>query len=217
MLKIPMPFLGVKGIRRFGDKVSDWPKYARNEEQLYQKLMVTQANYDKYLPPSDGGLSFLQTFNHAFSGSDESARETIQNLNALSLLSYKESAIQMSSNIDNDSNFEIDTLVARRDWQGMRYLGGYFQTINGDLRFTTETSVVGARIGTSLDTREDQRQTSGRQIQVFLQSRGDVSIFKDERLVSSRIYDAGNQILDTSELPGGSYDITLRSRYLCIQ
>ena len=175
-------------------------------------LGVTQANQDKYLPPSDGGLSFLQTFNYAFAGNDESGGESIENLYALSLLSYKESAIQMSSNIDNNSNFEIDTLVAQRDWQGMRYLGGYFQTINGDLRFTTETSVVGARIGTSLDTREDERQTSGRQIQVFLQSRGEVSIFKDARLVSSRIYDAGNQIIDTSELPGGSYDITLRIR-----
>jgi len=175
-------------------------------------LGVTQASYDKYLPPSDGGLSFLQTFNYAFSGSDESGSETLENLYALSLLSYKENAIQMSSNYDNNDNFEIDTLVAQRDWQGMRYLGGYFQTINDDLRFTTETSVVGARIGTSLDTREDQRQTSGRQIQVFLQSRGEVSIFKDERLVSSRIYDAGNQIIDTSALPGGAYDITLRIR-----
>jgi hypothetical protein len=175
-------------------------------------LGVSQANHDKYLPPSDGGLSFLQTFNYAFSGNDESGSESIENLYALSLLSYEENAIQMSSNYDNDSNFEIDTLVAQRDWQGMRYLGGYFQTINGDLRFTSETSVVGARIGTSLDTREDERQTSGRQIQVFLQSRGEVSIFKNERLISTRIYDAGNQIIDTSALPGGAYDITLRIR-----
>ena len=175
-------------------------------------LGVTQVRQDKYLPPSDGGLSFLQTFNYAFSGNDENGSETLNNLSALSLLSYKENAIQMSSNYDNDSDFEIDTLVAQRDWQGMRYLGGYFQTISGDLRFTTETSVLGARIGTSLDTREDERQTSGRQIQVFLQSRGEVAIFKDDRLVSSRIYDAGNQIIDTSALPGGAYDISLRIR-----
>ena len=175
-------------------------------------LGVTQTNQNKYLPPSDGDLSFLQTFNYAFAGNDAAGNETIENLYALSLLSYRENAIQMSSNYDNDDNFEIDTLVAQRDWQGMRYLGGYFQTINGDLRFTSETSVVGARIGTSLDTREDQRQTSGRQIQVFLQSRGEVSIFKDDRLVASQIYDAGNQVIDTSALPGGAYDITLRIR-----
>ena len=175
-------------------------------------LGVSQANHDRYLPPSDAGLSFLQTLNYAFSGNDAPGSETLENLSAVTLFSYQENALQMNSNYDNNDDFEIDTLIVRRDWQGMRYLGGHFRTINGDLRFTEETHVLGARIGTSLDTREDQRQTSGRQIQVFLQSRGEVSIFKDERLVSTRIYDAGNQIIDTSALPGGAYDITLRIR-----
>ncbi|MBN1416544.1 MAG: BtrH N-terminal domain-containing protein [Bacteroidales bacterium] len=38
MLKIPMPFLGVKGIRRFGDKIVEWPKYARDIEQLAHEI-----------------------------------------------------------------------------------------------------------------------------------------------------------------------------------
>jgi len=38
MLRIPMPFLGVKGIRRFADKISEWPKYARDTEQLAHEI-----------------------------------------------------------------------------------------------------------------------------------------------------------------------------------
>jgi hypothetical protein len=38
MLKIPMPFLGIKGIRRFADKIVDWPKYARDKDQLADKI-----------------------------------------------------------------------------------------------------------------------------------------------------------------------------------
>jgi hypothetical protein len=38
MLKIPMPFLGVKGIRRFADKIVDWPGYARDNDQLADKI-----------------------------------------------------------------------------------------------------------------------------------------------------------------------------------
>ncbi len=38
MLKIPLPFLGVKGIRRFADKIIDWPKYARDEDFLADKI-----------------------------------------------------------------------------------------------------------------------------------------------------------------------------------
>ena len=55
MLKIPMPFLGVKGIRRFGDKISDWPKYARDEEQLAHNIfMITTMLEDQ----GTGGAGF---------------------------------------------------------------------------------------------------------------------------------------------------------------
>jgi hypothetical protein len=39
MLKIPLPFLGVKGIRRFADKIVDWPDYARDADQLADKVL----------------------------------------------------------------------------------------------------------------------------------------------------------------------------------
>jgi hypothetical protein len=38
MLNIPVPFLGIKGIRRFADKIVDWPKYARDIEQLTHEI-----------------------------------------------------------------------------------------------------------------------------------------------------------------------------------
>ena len=39
MLKIPMPFLGVKGIRMFAKKVQEWPKLARDIEHLSHEIM----------------------------------------------------------------------------------------------------------------------------------------------------------------------------------
>jgi Domain of unknown function (DUF4872)/Butirosin biosynthesis protein H, N-terminal len=39
MLKIPLPFLGVKGINRFGTKVMDWPNLARDMEHLSHQVM----------------------------------------------------------------------------------------------------------------------------------------------------------------------------------
>lgn len=39
MLKIPLPFLGIKGINRFALRVTDWPKFARNEEHLSHEVM----------------------------------------------------------------------------------------------------------------------------------------------------------------------------------
>jgi hypothetical protein len=40
MLKIPLPFLGVKGIRYFAKKLPDWPKLARDEEHLSDEIMM---------------------------------------------------------------------------------------------------------------------------------------------------------------------------------
>ena len=39
MLNIPIPFLGVKGIRMFARKVMDWPKFARDIEHLSHEIM----------------------------------------------------------------------------------------------------------------------------------------------------------------------------------
>ena len=38
MMKIPLPFIGIKGIRRFSDRITDWPKYARDEDFLADKI-----------------------------------------------------------------------------------------------------------------------------------------------------------------------------------
>ena len=40
MLKIPIPFLGVKGIRRFADKVPDWPGYAKDTDHLAHNIFL---------------------------------------------------------------------------------------------------------------------------------------------------------------------------------
>jgi hypothetical protein len=39
MLKIPIPFLGVKGMRMFAKKVVEWPAFARDTEHLSHEIM----------------------------------------------------------------------------------------------------------------------------------------------------------------------------------
>ena len=39
MLKIPIPFLGIKGIRSFARKINEWPKFARDTEHLSHEIM----------------------------------------------------------------------------------------------------------------------------------------------------------------------------------
>lgn len=46
MVKLPIPFIGVKGIRMFGRKIVDWPKLARDEEHLSHEVMMINANLE---------------------------------------------------------------------------------------------------------------------------------------------------------------------------
>ncbi|OHD67351.1 MAG: hypothetical protein A2W19_00080 [Spirochaetes bacterium RBG_16_49_21] len=39
MVKLPVPFLGIRGIRRFAQRVVDWPKLARDAEHLSHEIM----------------------------------------------------------------------------------------------------------------------------------------------------------------------------------
>jgi hypothetical protein len=38
MLRIPVPFLGVKGIRRFADKIVDWPRFIKDNDQFANQI-----------------------------------------------------------------------------------------------------------------------------------------------------------------------------------
>lgn len=174
-------------------------------------LAVRTVDVARFQPPSDAGLSFLQTFNFAFGGRGADPIEN-SNLFTLSALSYRENSLRLTANYQDNEFLSIQNLYAQRDWWGKRYQAGYFLTSTQDLRFAPGTDLAGVRVGTSLDTRDDLRLSSGNSIQVFLLSRGEVAIFKDGRLISSRLYDAGNQTIDTSALPGGSYRIDVRIR-----
>jgi hypothetical protein len=39
MIKIPIPFLGIKGMRKFARKVVDWPKITRDIDHLSHEIM----------------------------------------------------------------------------------------------------------------------------------------------------------------------------------
>jgi len=58
MLRMLFPFLGVKGIRRFADRIVDWPKYARDEDYLADKIFrITILLEDQ--GTGGGGFRFL--------------------------------------------------------------------------------------------------------------------------------------------------------------
>ena len=66
------------------------------------------------------------------------------------------------------------------------------------------------RLRAQIDTRLDRDEVLGSPVVVYLDQRARVDVVRDGRVLYSAIYEAGNQAIDTSNLPDGSYDIILR-------
>jgi outer membrane usher protein FimD/PapC len=107
------------------------------------------------------------------------------------------------------SGFHTDTFAAEIDRPGMRYTAGAFWIPGNTL--LDRVKMVGLGLSTQFNTRLDRDQLMGSPLILFLEQRARVDILVDGRIMSSMVYDAGNQALDTSGLPEGSYTVTLRT------
>ncbi len=173
-------------------------------------LAVRDTDIDKYLPASSAGLSLMHQISAAYSGTGKSNGNF--SIGQSTTLAYRETRLLALSNINDGEDFTIDTLALEREIAGRLYQGGIFRSIPANLVFVNQRDFAGVTFGSSLDTRKDLDQSAGNDLQLYLDSRSRVDILKDGRIVSTRIYDPGNQILDTSALPGGAYDVVLRIR-----
>ncbi|MDY6943403.1 MAG: TcfC E-set like domain-containing protein [Pseudomonadota bacterium] len=171
-------------------------------------LSVSPPENQRFLPSPESGISAVQRLSASYSGSNVSS----DNYNVLGNSLLASGALRLESlwSYSSQDNFEIDTLFGQWDREGYAYQLGAIRARGS--QFISETDVIGAGFQTSLRTRTDLDQVSGTQVQLFLPVRAQVDIIKDGRLVFSKFYEAGTQILDTSALPDGAYPITIRIR-----
>ncbi|MFK7994155.1 MAG: TcfC E-set like domain-containing protein [Granulosicoccus sp.] len=72
-----------------------------------------------------------------------------------------------------------------------------------------EVNLIGVGFSTSFKTRLDLEQAFSSQLQIYLPRRSVVQILIDDRIYSGASYTAGNQVLDTSGLPDGTYEVEI--------
>jgi hypothetical protein len=170
-----------------------WLRVVRPEEQLY-------------LSAPTAPLSLTSSAGLALSGSSESS--TAFNLQNRTIIGFHDARIRSETSYASKIGFLMDTLVAELDRPGLRYSAGLFWAPGLDL--TGQRRIVGVGVGTQFDTRTDRESVVGTPIVLFLARPARVDILVDGRLVDTRAYEAGNNLLDTSSLPSGSYSLLLR-------
>lgn len=159
-----------------------------------------------FLPTPRAPVSLTSSAGIALSGS--SGGTTTYNFQNRTIVGFHNARIRSDSSFASHFGFVFDDLVAEVDRPNMRYSGGLFWAPGLDL--IGQRRIVGLGLGTQFDTRLDRDNLEGTPIVLFLSQPAQVDMIVDGRLVGSRAYDAGNDVLDTSGLPDGSYALVLR-------
>lgn len=169
-------------------------------------LGVRPATERTYLQSPDDNLSFLASFDAVVSGSDRS--QAFYNVQNHLLVGWGEARLRADLALASGFGLQSERISVELDRPGWRYSAGSFW-IPGSAGLSRR-KIVGLGIESQVDTRLDKEVARGTPLVVFLSQRSRVDILLDQRVVASRIYDAGNQTLDTSGLPDGTYEILLR-------
>lgn len=171
-------------------------------------LQDADAEVIRFLPPSEAGMSFMNQSAVYFTTRELSLNT--YNLFNNTLLSWGENRFSMRSNLVSDEGFDIDTLAFMREFRGKDYRLGLMRENANGFSFMNNERFAGAAFASSLLTRADLERSLGTEIELYFSTRSRVEIYQEGRLISSDYYNVGNQLLDTSDLPNGSYTIEIR-------
>ncbi len=186
-----------------------------DENNLALQLFVAQPHLDpqalstkRFLPRPDGEWGFLSRLDAALSGqTDQRQEHTVHNT---SYLTFREARIHTDASLSTRNGLIVDALAFEMDRPEWFYAAGFFRGFGSAL--VPEARFYGGRVWSSTELRVDREQAFGSQLPIFLQRPSYVEILRDGRLLSTHYYPAGSRLIDTSGLPGGSYNITVRVR-----
>ena len=175
-----------------------------NKLQLEPQGIVS----NKFLPKiSSSKFSSTNAISSSFSGEDGNSSYTT---GANHIISRGQSRIQTIWDYSDTRSFNLETLSFQNDNIGIAKEIGYYESDTQFSSFTNSLDLVGTRIYGSTRTRADLDYSQATEIFLFLNSRSQVEVFREGKLIDGGIYDTGNQQLNTLRLPSGSYPITLR-------
>lgn len=159
-----------------------------------------------YLDRPDNIPSFVSLFGASVSGS--SRGDNSWHLQNRTIASIGATRLRSDSSVASRDGLTFDNLSLETDRGDWRYAGGLFWAPGTDL--VGRRKLLGIGVSTQLDTRLDKETLMATPLAIFLQQPGRVDLLIDGRLASSRIYPAGNRLIDTANLPNGSYEVVIR-------
>lgn len=169
-------------------------------------LVVRALSGERYLAPVGGAPSLIDSIAGAVAGGDR--QDMLYTIRNRAILAFGAARLASEASYSSGQGASLDTLVAQLDRGDVRYTAGVTYAPGADL--VGRRRIVGIGIASQFDTRTDRTAMRGTPLVVFLSQRARVDLSIGGRLMSSHDYEAGNQTLDTSGLPDGSYPVEIR-------
>ena len=170
-------------------------------------LLETRAAVaDSFLPAPVRGVSLTQGLGLTLAGAAGSRPQLA--ITDTALIGLGAARVRADLGWQTMQGAYADTLAIEADRRDRRWTAGLFWAPGTEL--TGRRKLLGASLATQFDTRLDRDQLQGTPLVVHLDERSRVDAYVSGRLVASGLFEAGNQALDTSGMPEGSYEVVLR-------
>ncbi len=165
---------------------------------------------DPFLPESSTGFSFIQNLSGTWSGVRSETGDDAHSAALLgnTLVSNGEHGLHSQWAVTDDRS-QVYQLYWNHDYRGQAWSAGLIYPENNIGGFALSPQLYGLEYRSSTNSRTDQRHTQGAPLEVNMPVRGRVEVRRDERLVHSQLLEAGNQLLDTSTMPSGGYEVEI--------
>ncbi|EPL9572101.1 TcfC E-set like domain-containing protein [Providencia rettgeri] len=115
----------------------------------------------------------------------------------------------------SNSNVELYRAMYERDFNGFRFALGLMSTWNlqsiASLTALSSSKIYAASIGNNSSSMVVNKQQSLTPIYAFLNSPGEVRIYRQGKLLNIQNFPMGNFEVDTSVLPYGIYEVTIET------
>ena len=169
-------------------------------------LLERDGLVDRYIPAAPAGPSVVNRVSGVISGRTGDGGFDYYIQDQL-IAAVGEKRLRADISASNTTGLNAERLAVEWDQPERRYSAGILVAAGQGL--FGRHRLLGAGVESQIDTRLDRDVLLGSPIVVFLNRRARVEIRRQAQVLSSAIYEAGNQRLDTSGLPDGSYQITL--------
>lgn len=163
---------------------------------------------EQFLEPSSQGFTAVSSLGAAVSGAN--GDKPSFNLQTRTIVSIGQARLKSNLSYSSELGVIADDLLVEIDKPNKRYAAGLFWTPGTSL--VGRQRLLGVSAASQYDSRADRELLEGTALPLFLQQPAVVEILIDGRLAASQVVEAGNQLLDTTTLPQGSYPLTLRIR-----